>query len=132
MQALFLNLCRFLILLYLEVKISRFSHKQNSGCGCRQAFIHYCQLHQVLMKSTLVNESLSTTTTRVLFLRESTYFYFKLFLTLLWSLFLLLLLRTWVLYIFIFRWAWIVKIFCSINSQSSLVGNFLIIALVVC
>ena len=27
--------------------ISSFSLEQNSGCSCRQAFIHYCGLHQV-------------------------------------------------------------------------------------
>ena len=30
-----------------QVRISRFSPEQNSGCSCRQAFIHYCELHQV-------------------------------------------------------------------------------------
>ena len=65
-----------------------FSLEQNSGCSCRQAFIHYCGLirsegelknyalygpYKVqfisspsdLMKYTVVDESLSTTTTRV-------------------------------------------------------------------
>ena len=28
-------------------KLSRFSPEQNSGCSCRQAFIHYCVFHQV-------------------------------------------------------------------------------------
>ena len=30
-----------------EVKLSRFSLEQNSGCRCRQAFIHHCGHHQV-------------------------------------------------------------------------------------
>ena len=67
-----LFVCRFLILLYHE-EVSRFSLEQNSGC--RQAFIHYCGLHLDLMKSTVMDESLSTTTTRVLFQRESTYYF---------------------------------------------------------
>ena len=126
-----LILCRFLILLYLEVKISRLSLEQNSSFSCRQAFIHYHGLHQVWRRTEKlqirfyevlctwsepvptsptpsyrvlimcivpprtytscsfsvlpqtwwspweVDESLSTTKTRVLIQRESTYFYFK-------------------------------------------------------
>ena len=56
---------------FLLKYMSSFSLEQSSGCSCRQAFIHYCGLHQ-LMKSTVVDESLSTTTTIVMFQRETT------------------------------------------------------------
>ena len=47
-MAHFVKISVFFKIGYLfEVNLSRFSLEQNYGCSCRQAFIHYCGLHQV-------------------------------------------------------------------------------------